>query len=197
MIKTKSTSLILLLSIILPTQSIARSGFLYSFNFAYTSLATATEINITTTPTPSSNDGIVTANRDETFDETGINVGYLYKRRRTSDFFLLPEFYYTTFDDDAIYGTNFKFGPVIGNLNIYANIGVTKIPQFKQNKVHTGLGLHYRINKNYFVSFEWMKLDEFTEETEADTTFGAQTITNSTNTERKIEMLGLGFTLLY
>lgn len=196
-INSKNLFIIFVFALIPTAESLARTGFIYSLNVASVSLSTTTEINITTTPTASSNDGVFTASRDETFNEANINLGYLYKRRRTADFFILPEFYYMTLDDDAIYGSSFKFGPVLGKFNLYANIGVSRIPQFKQNKVHAGLGMHYQINKNYLINFEWIQLDEFTERTEDSSIFGAQTVTNNTNTDRSIDLLTIGLAFLY
>jgi len=150
-------------------------------------------VRLTFTPPPP-DPSIQRDERSQTFSDIGFHIGYLFKHRRTQNYFIAPEFFVTTLDsNDTIYGTNFKFGADIGRLRVYAMLGVSRIETFGQNKLQPGLGAEYAINDYQSISLEWLRIDTIEEDTTADSVFGAQTLTTDTRTERDIEVIKLSF----
>ena len=185
----KSVYLIIFLASMPVQQGIAGSGFYYAIDAAFHSLDTHTEVGLTYTPSPPG-PSLQRGRSSQSFSDAGFHVGYLFKHRRTQNYFIAPEFYLTTLDsDDTIYGTSFKFGADIGRGRISLNLGVSHIESFKQNKLHLGLGAEYAINDHQAISIEWMLIDTIEENTTSDSIFGTQILTTDTHTERNIEVI--------
>ena len=173
--------------------AMAGSGFYYGFDAVFNSLDTSTEVDLTFTPPPPA-PSLIRDQSSQSISDVGIHFGYLFKHRRTQGYFLMPEFYVTSFDsDDAIYGTSFKFGTDIDRWRVLANLGVSRIEPFKQNKLHLGLGAEYAINDHLAIGIEWLRIDTIEENTTADTTFVAQTLTTDTHTTRDIDVIKVSF----
>ncbi|MEE8364312.1 MAG: hypothetical protein V3R76_00875 [Gammaproteobacteria bacterium] len=173
--------------------ALAGSGFYYGFDAVSHALDTSTEVRLTFTPPPP-NPVVQSDQRSQSFSDVGFHLGYLFKHRRTQNYFMAPEFFVTTLDsNDTIYGTNFKFGTDIGNLRVFANLGVNRVEAFRQNKLQLGLGAEYAINDHQAISVEWLRVDTIKEDTTADSVFGSQTLTTDTHTERVIEVIKISF----
>jgi hypothetical protein len=80
-------------------------------------------------------------------------------------------------------------------MRVFANLGVSRIDAFKQNKLQLGLGAEYAINDHQSIGVEWLRVDTIKEDTTADSVFGAQTLTTDTRTERDIEVIKISFRL--
>ena len=171
-VKIKSLFYFLLTNMLLQPV-MAGSGFYYGFDAVFNSLDTSTEVGLTFTPPPPA-PSLLSDQNSQSFSDVGIHIGYLFKHRRTQSYFLAPEFYVTSFDRDyAIYGTSFKFGTDIDRLRVMANLGVSRVEPFKQNKLHLGLGAEYSINDQLAIGIEWLRIDTIEENTTADSAFGA------------------------
>jgi len=190
---TKIVSLCILLAVMAIQPALAGSGLYYGFDAVAHSLDTSTEVRLTFTPPPPDPDS-QRDQRSQTFSDVGFHIGYLFKHRRTQKYFIAPEFFVATLDsDDTIYGTSFKSGTDIGSMRVYANLGVSRIEAFKQNKLHLGLGAEYAINDHQAISIEWLRIDTIDENTTADSVFGTQVLTTDTHTERDIEAIKISF----
>lgn len=173
--------------------ALAGSGFYYGFDALSHSLDTRTEVRLTFTPPPPA-PSLQSDRRSQSFSDAGFHIGYLFKHRRTQNYFMAPEFFVATLDsNDTIYGTNFKLGTDIGRVRVFANLGVIRIQAFKQNKLQLGLGVEYAINDYRSISVEWLRVDTIKEDTTADSVFGALTLTTDTHTERDIEVIKISF----
>ena len=189
----KIENLCILLAVMAIQPALAGSGLYYGFDAVAHSLDTSTEVRLTFTPPPP-DPSLQRDQRSQTFSDAGFHIGYLFKHRRTQNYFLAPEFFLTTLDsDDTIYGTSFKYGTDIGSMRVFANLGVSRIEAFKQNKLHMGLGAEYAINDHQAISIEWLRIDTIDENTTADSNFGAQILTTDTHTERDIETIKISF----
>jgi hypothetical protein len=189
----KIGNLCILLAVMAIQPALAGSGLYYGFDAVAHSLDTSTEVRLTFTPPPP-DPSLQRDQRSQTFSDAGFHIGYLFKHRRTQNYFLAPEFFLTTLDsDDTIYGTSFKYGTDIGSMRVFANLGVSRIEAFKQNKLHIGLGAEYAINDHQAISIEWLRIDTIDENTTADSNFGAQILTTDTHTERDIETIKISF----
>ena len=190
---SKSSYLSIFLAGILMQPAIAGSGFYYGFDALSHSLNTSTEVNLTYS-SPPPNPTLQLGQRSQSFSDVGFHAGYLFKHRRTQNYFIAPEFFLTTLDsDDAYYGTSFKFGTDIGPGRVLVNLGVSRIEAFKQNKLHIGLGAEYAINDHQAISIEWLRFDTIDENTTANSDFGGQVLTTDTHTERDIEVIKISF----
>jgi len=186
-------NLCILLAVMAIQPALAGSGLYYGFDAVAHSLDTSTEVGLTFTPPPP-DPSLQRDQRSQTFSEAGFHIGYLFKHRRTQKYFIAPEFFLTTLDSgDTIYGTSFKYGTDIGSMRVFANLGVSRIEAFKQNKLHMGLGAEYAINDHQAISIEWLRIDTIDENTTADSDFGAQVLTTDTHTERDIETIKISF----
>jgi len=189
----KIGSLCILLAVMAIQPALAGSGLYYGFDAVAHSLDTSTEVRLTFTPPPP-NPSLQRDQRSQTFSDAGFHIGYLFKHRRTQKYFIAPEFFLTTLDsDNTIYGTSFKYGTDIGSMRVFANLGVSRIEAFKQNKLHMGLGAEYAINDHQAISIEWLRIGTIDENTTADSDFGAQILTTDTHTEREIETIKISF----
>ena len=173
--------------------AMAGSGFYYGFDAVFNSLDTSTEVGLTFTPPPPA-PSLFRDQSSQSFSDVGLHIGYLFKHRRTQSYFMAPEIYLTTLDsDDTIYGTSFKFGRDIDRLRVMANLGVSRVEPFKQNKLHLGLGAEYSINDQLAIGIEWLRIDTIEENTTADSAFGGQTLTTDTHTTRNIDVIKVSF----
>jgi len=189
----KIGNLCILLAVMAIQPALAGSGLYYGFDAVAHSLDTSTEVRLTFTPPPP-DPSLQRDQRSQTFSDAGFHIGYLFKHRRTQKYFIAPEFFITTLDsDNTIYGTSFKYGTDIGSMRVFANLGVSRIEAFKQNKLHMGLGAEYAINDHQAISIEWLRIDTIDENTTADSDFGAQILTTDTHTEREIETIKISF----
>ena len=187
--KFKSAFLSFAIGALLFQSVIAGSGFYYGFAAVSHSLETSTEVRLTYT-SPPPDPSFQSDERSQSFSDAGLHIGYLFKHRRTQNYFIAPEFFASTLDSNyTIYGTNFKFGTDINNLRVFAILGVNRIDAFKQNKLQLGLGAEYAINDFYSISLEWLRIDTLVEDSSADSIFGTQTLTTDTHTERDIEVI--------
>jgi len=173
--------------------AIAGSGFYYGFDAVSNMVDTSTEVRLTFTPPPPA-PSLLRDQSSQSFSDVGLHIGYLFKHRRTQSYFMAPEFFLTTFDsDNTIYGTSFKFGTDIDNIRLLANLGVSRIEPFKQNKLHLGLGAEYAINDHLAIGIEWLRIDTIEENTTVDSAFGTQTLTTDTHTTRDIDVIKISF----
>jgi len=76
---------------------------------------------------------------------------------------------------------------------VFANLGISRIEPFKQNKLHLGLGAEYAINDHQAIGIEWLRIDTIEENTTVDSVFGAQTLTTETHTTRDIDVIKVSF----
>jgi len=188
----KSSCFYLLTNVLLQP-AVAGSGFYYGFDAVSNLVDTSTEVRLTFTPPPPG-PSLQRDQSSQSSSDIGLHIGYLFKHRRTQNYFMAPEFYLTTFDsDDAIYGTSFKFGTDIDRMRVMVNLGVSRIEAFKQNKLHLGLSAEYAINDHQSISIEWMVFDTIEENTTVDSAFGAQTLTTDTHTTRDIDVIKISF----
>jgi hypothetical protein len=189
----KTGNLCILLAAMAIQPALAGSGLYYGFDAVAHSLDTSTEVRLTFTPPPP-DPSLQSDQRSQSFSDAGFHIGYLFKHRRTQKYFIAPEFFITTLDsDNTIYGTSFKYGTDIGSMRVFANLGVSRIEAFKQNKLHIGLGAEYAINDHQAISIEWLRIDTIDENTTADSFFGAQVLTTDTHTERDIGAIKISF----
>jgi hypothetical protein len=189
----KIGNLCILLAVMAIQPALAGSGLYYGFDAVAHSLDTSTEVRLTFTPPPS-DPSLQHDQRSQTFSDAGFHIGYLFKHRRTQKYFIAPEFFLTRLDsDNTIYGTSFKYGTDIGSMRVFANLGVSRIEAFKQNKLHIGLGAEYAINDHQAISIEWLRIDTIEENTTADSDLGTQILTTDTHTERDFEMIKISF----
>ncbi len=173
--------------------ALAGSGFYYGFDALSHSLDTSTEVRLTFTPPPPI-PSVQSDERSQSFFDVGFHVGYLFKHRRTQNYFLAPEFFITSLDSsDTIYGTNFKFGVDTESVRLFATLGVVRIDAFKQNKLQLGLGAEFGINDYQAISVEWLRVDTIEEDATADSIFGTQILTTNTHTERDIGVIKISF----
>lgn len=173
--------------------AVAGSGFYYGFDAVFNSLDTRTEVGLTYTPSPPG-PSLQFDQNSQSFTDAGFHIGYLFKHRRTQNYFITPEFFAATLDsNDTIYGTSFKFGTDIGNWRGLVNLGVSRIETFKQNKLHMGIGIEYAINDRQAIGIEWLRIDTINENSTADSIFGSQVLTTDTHTERDIEVIKISF----
>jgi len=173
--------------------AIAGSGFYYGFDAISHSLDTSTEVGLTYTPSPP-DPSLQIGERSESFFDAGFNIGYLFKHRRTQNYFITPEFFVVTLDSDhTIYGTSFKFGKDMGAMRLMVNLGVSRLTAFSQNKLHIGLGAEYAINDYQAIGIDWIRIDTIEESTTADSNFDIQILTTNTHTERDIDVIKVTF----
>lgn len=175
---------------VMPFQPVvAGSGLYYGFDAAYNSLDTSTEVRLTFTPPPPG-PSLQHDQRSQSFPDVGFQIGYLFKHRRTQNYFIAPEFFLTTLDsNDMIYGTSLKFGRDFGSMRGLVNLGVSRLDVFKTNKLHLGLGAEYAINDHQAISIEWLRIDTIDE----NTTANGINFTTDTRTERDIELIKISF----
>lgn len=189
----KSGYLSIFLTATFSQPAISGSGFYYGFDAAFHSLNTRTEVGLTFTPPPP-DPSLQIDQRSQSFSDVGFHLGYLFKHRRTQNYFIAPELFVTTLDSkDSIYGTSFKFGTDIDSVRVYANLGVSRIEVFKQNKLHVGLGAEYAISDYQAISIEWLRFDAIDENTTAVSNFNSQILTTDTHTERNIDVIKVTF----
>ena len=185
----KTAYLSFLLAVLLLQPAIAGSGFYYGFDAVFHALDTSTEVRVTYTP-PILPPTLIRGDRSQSFSDVGFHIGYLFKHRRTQNYFIAPEFFIATLDSsDSIYGTNFKFGTDFNRLRVFANLGVSRIDAFKQNKLQLGVGAEYALNDYQSIGLEWLRIDTIEENSSADST----TFITETHTGRDIDAIKVSF----
>jgi len=191
--KFLSRSLGILLPAIQIQAALAGSGLYYGFEAVSHSLDTHTEVGLSFTPPPP-NPSLQRDQQSQSFRDAGLFIGYLFRHRRTQNYFIAPEFSLSTFDSgDAIYATSFKLGTDVGSMRVLVNLGVSRITAFNQNKLFMGLGVEYAINTKQAVSIEWLRHNTIEENSIAVSVLGSQVLTTDTNTGRDIEVIKLSF----
>lgn len=133
----------------------------------------------------------------EDFSEAAILIGYKAKRRLTDRFFLAPELQLTRFDDKSLYGTGLRFGTHSEYLSASIVFGISHLSRFDTNPAYYGLGLAWFYNETIALSVRWQRWQTLKESSQSTTTFGAQSLTTTTDTERDIDQwfFGLQFFL--